>query len=80
MFRRDCGYFEMECPEFQAAIELKEDLEKFESMWGVFESFNSELDGLRKEDWISFRCKFIHVLDQYHILFIKSHILKLTIG
>jgi len=55
VLRRDCGYFEMECPEFASAAELKEDLEKYESMWGVFEAFNSELAVLRKEDWISFR-------------------------
>jgi len=46
----------MECPEFTTAAELREDLAKFESMWGVFEEFNSGLQELRKEDWISFRC------------------------
>lgn len=60
MFRRDCGYFEIECPEFPTAIELKEDLDKYESMWGVFETFNTELDQLRKEDWISFRFLCVH--------------------
>jgi len=53
--RRDLGYFEMECPEFTTAAELREDLAKFESMWCVFEEFNSGLQELRKEDWISFR-------------------------
>jgi len=53
--RRDLGYFELECPEFTTAAELREDLAKFESMWGVFEEFNNGLQELRKEDWISFR-------------------------
>jgi len=56
--RRDLGYFEMECPEFTTAAELREDLAKYESMWGVFEEFNTGLQELRKEDWISFR--YIH--------------------
>ena len=55
LHRRDLGYFEMECPEFTLAAELREDLAKFESMWGVFEEFNNGLQELRKEDWISFR-------------------------
>jgi len=45
----------MECPEFTTAAELREDIAKFESMWGVFEEFNNGLQELRKEDWISFR-------------------------
>jgi len=53
--RRDLGYFEMECPEFTTAAELREDLAKFESVWGVFEEFDNGLQELRKEDWISFR-------------------------
>jgi len=53
--RRDLGYFDMECPEFTTATELREDLAKFESMWSVFEEFNSGLQELCKEDWISFR-------------------------
>lgn len=55
LYRRDLGYFEMECPEFTTAAELREDIAKFESMWGVFEEFNNGLQELRKEDWISFR-------------------------
>jgi len=45
----------MECPEFTTAAELRDDLAKFETMWGVFEEFNTGLQELRKEDWISFR-------------------------
>jgi len=60
---RDLSYFEMDCPEFTTAAELREDLEKFESMWGVFEEFNAGLQELRKEDWISFR----HVYSFYYL-------------
>jgi len=45
----------MECPEFTTAAELRHDLDKFESMWSVFEEFNKGLQELCKEDWISFR-------------------------
>ena len=45
----------MECPDFPQAEELKEDLEKFEAMWGLFEEFNTGLQNLAQEDWISFR-------------------------
>ena len=49
----------MECPEFTTAMELREDLAKFESMWCVFEEFNNGLQELRKEDWISFRYTYV---------------------
>ena len=67
MFRRDCGYFEIECPEFPSATELKDDLEKYESMWGILEAFNLDLAQFRKEDWISFRFS-IHPYFHYKII------------
>ena len=45
----------MESPDFPLAAELGADLDKYESMWGLFEEFNTGLANLAKEDWISFR-------------------------
>ncbi|CAH1776602.1 unnamed protein product [Owenia fusiformis] len=53
----DCAHFELDVPEFPVADEVREDLTKYESMWGLFEEFNNGLQELAKEDWISFRGK-----------------------
>ena len=53
----------MECPDFPQAEELKEDLEKYEAMWGLFEEFNTGLQNLAQEDWISFRFEYMHYFD-----------------
>ena len=53
--RADCEHFEMEIPEFSTADELRVDLESFEKMWSMYDTFNSGLNDLAKEDWISFR-------------------------
>jgi len=61
----------MECPEFTTAAELRDDLAKFESMWGVFEEFNNGLQELRKEDWISFRYSYFFI--NRYIMFVSLH-------
>ncbi|XP_013392185.1 cytoplasmic dynein 2 heavy chain 1, partial [Lingula anatina] len=53
----DCEHFDMEMPEFPYAAEIAEDVNKYESMWGLYEEFNNGLQELCKEDWISFRSK-----------------------
>ena len=45
----------MDIPEFPLADEVREDLNRYESMWSLFEEFNNGLQDLAKEDWISFR-------------------------
>lgn len=54
--RADCEHFEMEVIEFPEADELRTDLDSYESMWSMYDEFNSGLNDLAKEDWISFRC------------------------
>ena len=54
----------MECPEFPVATELREDIEKTEAMWGLFEEFNSGLSSLASEDWISFRSRY-YLFEEY---------------
>ena len=53
--RQDCEHFNIDCPEFPLAEEMKADLERHENMWSLFEEFNTELQTFAKEDWISFR-------------------------
>ena len=42
-------------PLFEVADELSKDLSNFEAMWFLLEEFNTGLQELAKEDWISFR-------------------------
>ena len=56
--RSDCEHFGMEYPDFPEAEELKEDLNKHQTMWGMFEKFNAGMQDLAKEDWISFRLEY----------------------
>jgi len=68
----------MDCPEFTTAAELREDLAKFESMWCVFEEFNTGLQELRKEDWISFRyLSFYLSINWYSFIIFFRHVYTL---
>ncbi|PAA68244.1 hypothetical protein BOX15_Mlig013490g1 [Macrostomum lignano] len=60
----DCEHFQMERPEFPLAEELKADLDTVELEWGQFEKFNSGLQDLAKEDWISFRSRY-YVFEEF---------------
>ncbi|XP_077984893.1 cytoplasmic dynein 2 heavy chain 1-like [Glandiceps talaboti] len=53
----DCKHFGLDDPEFPVSDEVRADLAKFESMWCLFEEFNTGLQELAKEDWISFRSR-----------------------
>ena len=53
--RKDCEHFELPPPDFPEAEDLKADMERYSDMWGLFEEFNTGLQELAKEDWISFR-------------------------
>ncbi|KAK7096855.1 hypothetical protein V1264_003902 [Littorina saxatilis] len=53
----DCTHFDMPEPDFVFVEELKMDLDQYEGMWSLFEEFNTGLQELAKEDWISFRSK-----------------------
>ena len=41
----------MDIPEFPLALEVKADLESYESMWSLFEEFNTGLQNLAQEVW-----------------------------
>ncbi|XP_053400577.1 cytoplasmic dynein 2 heavy chain 1-like [Mercenaria mercenaria] len=53
----DLEHFDMAIPNFDMADEISKDLSEFEAMWFLLEEFNSGLQELAKEDWISFRSK-----------------------
>lgn len=54
-YRVDCSHFELESVEFPLLDELEGDIATFETMWKLYEEFNSDLEELSKQDWISFR-------------------------
>ena len=54
-YSNDCEHFEMTIPMFDVADEISKDLSNYEAMWFLLEEFNSGLQELAKEDWISFR-------------------------
>lgn len=54
-YSNDLEHFEMTVPSFELADEINKDLSQFEAMWFLLEEFNSGLQELAKEDWISFR-------------------------
>lgn len=56
--RTDCEHFDMPIPEFPAADELRADIDSYETMWSMYDEFNSGLNDLAKEDWISFRTRY----------------------
>ena len=51
----DLEHFEMSIPSFEVADEINKSLSDYEAMWFLLEDFNSGLQELAKEDWISFR-------------------------
>ena len=53
----DCSHFGIKEPEFDQYDEVAKDLEKHEIMWGMFEEFNNEMEGMTGEEWIVFRSK-----------------------
>ncbi|XP_074649972.1 cytoplasmic dynein 2 heavy chain 1-like [Tubulanus polymorphus] len=65
----DCEHFGMAIPEFPLADETRDDLNEYELMWSQFEQFNTGLQELAKEDWISFRSRcylFEEFLSQWY--------------
>ena len=53
----------MTAPNLELADEINKDLTRYEAMWFLMEEFNSGLQELAKEDWISFRYSNISFLN-----------------
>ncbi|EDO38992.1 predicted protein [Nematostella vectensis] len=53
----ECSHFGVTEPHFPVADDLRQDISTTEDMWRLFEEFNTGLEELAKEDWISFRSR-----------------------
>nr|WAW84826.1 cytoplasmic dynein 2 heavy chain 1 [Halisarca dujardinii] len=53
----DCHHFGMSEPDIPLLGELRADLESCSEMWSMYDSFASELQALKEQDWLSFRGK-----------------------
>uniref|UniRef100_A0A3P8WNV8 Cytoplasmic dynein 2 heavy chain 1 n=1 Tax=Cynoglossus semilaevis TaxID=244447 RepID=A0A3P8WNV8_CYNSE len=53
----DCGYFDLETPDFSLAEETKTDMEEYSQMWGLYEEWHRGFMEKAQEDWITFRSK-----------------------
>ena len=53
--RSECEHFSLPAPDFSLLEAVGADISEQEQMWALYEEFSSALDGLCKEDWISFR-------------------------
>lgn len=51
----DCGYFDLETPDFSLAEETKTDMEEYSQMWGLYEEWHRGFMEKAQEDWITFR-------------------------
>ena len=52
----DCKHFELKCPNFSLAAEIKAELEETSGVFGIFEEFNRGLQDMSQQEWITFRC------------------------
>jgi dynein heavy chain 2 len=55
--KADCRHFGMSEPDIPLLHELQADIEACSDMWSMYDQFNTELQGLRDQDWLSFRGK-----------------------
>ncbi|KAJ3052006.1 Cytoplasmic dynein 2 heavy chain 1 [Rhizophlyctis rosea] len=53
----DAGQFGVEPPEFEDLEGLERDILVTVEVWGLYEQYAEEMEGVKKEDWISFRGK-----------------------
>ena len=67
----------MTIPMFDVADEISKDLSNYEAMWFLLEEFNSGLQELAKEDWISFRLAPHPVSIFYEIQQIISYLISM---
>lgn len=51
----DCCSFNLDPPDFSLALETMKDIEDLSEMWSLYEEFQSGLQEMAKEDWITFR-------------------------
>ena len=52
---KSCKYFEMEEPEFEGLDEIKREVDAATEEWKQLEEFNTELEAMKRTEWITFR-------------------------
>lgn len=50
-----CSYFNVPKPNFNSLTRVARDVENTSKIWSLYDSFNEELESLKKEDWLTFR-------------------------
>lgn len=55
--REECRNFQLEEPVFKQLDEINADITKIQTIWGIYEEFQTGLKEHAKEDWVSFRSK-----------------------
>ncbi|KAM9317805.1 cytoplasmic dynein 2 heavy chain 1 [Pholidichthys leucotaenia] len=60
----DCTYFDLEAPSFSLAEEIKNDMDEYSQMWGLYEEWQQGFREKAQEDWITFRSK-THVFEEF---------------
>ncbi len=60
----DCKHFDLKCPEFPTAAEIKEELEETSGVFSLFDEFHRGLHDMSQQEWIIFRSKY-YQLEEY---------------
>ncbi|CAK4090165.1 unnamed protein product [Aphanomyces euteiches] len=59
----NCNTFQMAVPQFDGVPALEVDIARVELNWSMYKEYNGEIDGLAKQDWITFREKMFDLAD-----------------
>ncbi|PRP81711.1 hypothetical protein PROFUN_10811 [Planoprotostelium fungivorum] len=61
---RDCSSFDLQSAHFSGIEDLEQEINAYEESWSFYETFTTSLQGLREENWLTFRNK-LYVFDDY---------------
>ncbi|TRY83670.1 hypothetical protein DNTS_027964 [Danionella cerebrum] len=60
----DCEHFNLRSPDVSLAVDTLRDLQECSEMWELYQEFDSGLEDIAQQDWISFRSK-THVFEEF---------------
>uniref|UniRef100_A0AAR2JK60 Cytoplasmic dynein 2 heavy chain 1 n=1 Tax=Pygocentrus nattereri TaxID=42514 RepID=A0AAR2JK60_PYGNA len=60
----DCKHFDLQPPDVSLAFDTLRDLQQCSEMWALYEEFQSGLNHIAQQDWITFRSK-THEFDEF---------------
>eukprot|EP00754_Rhynchopus_humris_P016707 Rhum_TRINITY_DN14526_c0_g2::Rhum_TRINITY_DN14526_c0_g2_i1::g.95036::m.95036/K10414/DYNC2H, DNCH2; dynein heavy chain 2, cytosolic len=58
-----CKYFQLDAPDMSKLDDVKEDVGSLSGVWALYESFNTEVEEFKKENWFAFRSKVFNFDD-----------------